>query len=151
MSTHVIEAEARSSASPEEVFALLAEGRRWLEWGAWTGFALESPGEGAPEGPGAVRSFTSRTYGRTVVSRERVLEVVPGRRVRYELLSGLPLRNYRGQVDLTPDGSGTVIRWHSTFDGAVGGSGWLYRRALGWFIADAARRLARHAELRPAA
>lgn len=151
MAKHVIDAEARSAASPEEVFALLAEGRRWLDWGAWTDYDLESPGEGPPEGVGAVRVLTSRAFGRTVVSRERVLEFDPGHRYAYALLSGLPLRAYRGRVDLTPDGDGTIIRWHSEFDGAAGGSGWFYRRVLARFIADAARRLARYAEVRAAA
>jgi hypothetical protein len=142
----VIDVRVRSEASPRAVFELLADGRTWMAWGAWTNFDLESPGEGAAEGPGAVRVFTSRAFGRTVVSRERVLEVVPDRRVAYALLSGLPLRNYRGQVDLAPETGGTVIHWHSEFDGAVAGSGRFYRLVLGRFIADAARRLARYAE-----
>jgi uncharacterized protein YndB with AHSA1/START domain len=151
MGRYVIDTRARSEASPHEVFALLADGRRWPDWGVWTGFEVETPGEGVAEGPGAVRVLTSKTFGRTVVSRERVVEVVPDRRLAYALLSGLPLRGYRGQVDLTlePDG-GTLVRWHSEFDGAALGSGWFYRLVLSRFIADAAVRLARYAE-RPVA
>ncbi len=150
MSRYVIDTRARSSAAPSAVFALLADGRTWPVWGAWTRFELEAPAPGGGEGPGAVRVFTSRVLGRTVVSRERVLEVVPGRSLSYELLSGLPLRGYTGRVEVVPDGEGSVVHWHSEFDSAPGGAGWFYRAVLQRFIADTARRVARYAE-RPVA
>jgi len=58
------------------------------------------------------------------------------------LLSGLPLRDYRADVDLTPTDGGTDIRWHSTFHPKVPGTGWIYRRALTRFIGDMVRGLA---------
>jgi hypothetical protein len=151
MASHVIDVTAYSAAAPHAIFTLLADGTTWPIWGAWTAFDLESPGADAPEGPGAVRVFSSKAWGRTRVSRERVLEVVPDRRISYQLLSGLPLRNYRAAVDLEPaaDG-GTTIRWHATFDGATPGLARVYRRVLSGFIADAARRVAGYARLRPA-
>ncbi|HEX2805008.1 MAG TPA: SRPBCC family protein [Kineosporiaceae bacterium] len=150
MGAHVIDVSAHSTATSCEVFRLLADGSSWPTWGAWTAFTLESPGADAPEGPGAVRVFTSRAWGRTTVTRERVLEIVPDRRIGYQLLSGLPLRNYRAAVDLEPADGGTTIRWHATFDGATPGPAWLYRRALSGFIADAARRVAGYAQLHTA-
>ena len=57
--------------------------------------------------------------------------VGPDERDRF-LLDGLAVRNYRAEIDLEagPGGEGTAIRWHTTFDPKVPGSGWIYRRAL---------------------
>ncbi len=37
-------------------------------------------------------------------------------------------------MDLTPNGTGTDIRWRSSFTAKIPGTGWLYRRQLGRFI-----------------
>ena len=37
------------------------------------------------------------------------------------------MRDYRADVDLSPDGSGTVIRWASSFEPKIPGTGWLFR------------------------
>ena len=70
----------------------------------------------------------------------------PPHRLGYDLVSGLPLRDYHADVTLTPDGDGTHIRWHSTFSAKVPGTGTLTRLALQRFVADTAERLARAAE-----
>jgi hypothetical protein len=92
---------------------------------------------------GAIRRFQ---VGRTT-SIERVVAYEPGRRFGYELISGLPLVNYRSDVTFTsrPDG-GTDLVWHSTFEPRHRGTGWIYRMALQRFIADLVVRLARQAE-----
>ncbi|MCW6010101.1 SRPBCC family protein [Micromonospora sp. CPCC 205371] len=61
----------------------------------------------------------------------------------------MPLRNYRADVDLTPTADGTTIRWHSTFDAAVPGTGWFWRWLLGRFIRDCVNGLAREAAGKP--
>jgi len=58
------------------------------------------------------------------------------------LVSGLPLRDYRADVVLTPEGTGTRIEWSSSFRPKIPGTGRLYRAGLRRFIADTARRLA---------
>jgi len=145
----VMEASARSGASPAEVFAIVADVTCWPSWGIWTAAVVETPPPDA-SGVGAVRALTSRTAGRTTVSRERVTELVPGRLLAYELVSGLPLRHYRSRLELIPDGEGTLIRWTSRFDRATYGQTWLYRWVFRRFLADAAQRLARFAEHRHA-
>jgi hypothetical protein len=74
-----------------------------------------------------------------------VVEVVPGRRFSYALLSGLPLRGYRANVDLTPADGGTTIHWRSSFTPKVPGTGWIFRWALGTFIQRCVDGLAAHA------
>jgi hypothetical protein len=81
------------------------------------------------------------------MTRERVTVLEPPSRFGYELLSGLPIRDYRAEVTLAPaaDG-GTDIRWRSTFAALIPGTGWMMRRRLGRFIAETAQGLARAAE-----
>jgi hypothetical protein len=45
-----------------------------------------------------------------------------------------------------PSGEGTSIRWRSTFQGKVPGTGWIYRRQLGKFIGLTVSGLAAAAE-----
>ncbi|MEN3608460.1 SRPBCC family protein [Plantactinospora sp. ZYX-F-223] len=141
MARKEIDVRVHTTASPAVVYALLIDGAGWPGWSPLGSFELERPGADEPEGVGAIRVFRT---GR-VTSRERVVERVPDRRFSYELLSGLPLRDYRADVDLTPERGGTSIRWHSTFTAKVPGTGWLYRRALGRFIGRVAAGLAAHA------
>ena len=127
-----IDVTVHSKAGPGTVFALLEDAGTWPVW---------SPiGSYRPEGN--LRVFRT---GRTV-SREEVVEQVPGRRLGYRLLSGLPLNDYRADVDLTPSAGGTDIRWHSTFTGKVPGTAWFYRLVLGRFIRRCAEGLAQHAD-----
>ncbi|MEV4625838.1 SRPBCC family protein [Micromonospora sp. NPDC049523] len=146
-----IDVTARSRATAETVYELLRAGATWPTWSGLDSFeleravpALDGTGTGEPgahEQVGAIRAF--RTGPMT--SREEIVELVPGRRLSYVLLSGLPLRDYRADVDLTPTAEGTTIRWHSTFHAKVPGTGWFYRWFLGRFIRQTAEGLAAYA------
>ena len=127
MAIQRVDARARTAASPKVVHALLRDGATWPEWGTVDTFALERTGPDGGESVGAIRQFRT---GRLYRMREQIVEIVPDQRFSYALLSGLPLRGYRADVDLTPVDGGTDIRWHSTFHAKVPGTGWLYRRAL---------------------
>ncbi len=71
---------------------------------------------------------------------ERVVELETDHRVGYTLRDGLPLTNYRAGFELAPSGSGTAVHWHSEFT-AKPGQGWIYRRALGFFMRRAFTKL----------
>ena len=60
----------------------------------------------------------------------------------YVLEQGLPLRDYKAVITLTPAGGGTRINWRSTFRPKLPGTGWLYRRELGKFIGQTVEGLA---------
>ena len=130
-----------SSASPDAIYDLLAHGATWPTWSGIDSFELRQQGDAGGESLNAIRVFRT---GR-VTSVERLVELVPGHRLSYALVSGLPLGDYRADVDLLPSDGGTLIRWHSTFVAKRPGTGWLYRRVLGRFIRDAVRGLAEHA------
>lgn len=141
MSSHHIRVSARTAADPATVFGFVADGASWPAWSPLGSFALEREGESGGESVGAIRVFRT---GRTT-NRERIVASVPDERFSYVLVSGLAIRNYRADIELQPDGDGTMIRWHSSFDSKVPGTGWIYRFVLGRFIAQLVHGLADHA------
>ena len=110
MGQQEIDVRGTTAGSPAEVWRLLGDSATWPAWTPIDAFErLQAPG---PDGTGEVRRFVN---GRVTVT-ERIVEHVPERRLTYVLLAGLPLRDYRAEIDLTPDGAGTAIRWHTTFE-----------------------------------
>ena len=143
MAQQVIDHTATTKADPMAVYALLADGSTWPEWSPIGAFQLLHPGDGSPEGLGAVRLFTTGRHR----SRERVVDCRPGECFSYVLEAGLAVRDYRAVVTLTPVDDGTTsINWRSTFRAKVPGSGWLYRRQLGAFVRDTLDGLASAAD-----
>ena len=116
-----IEHHATTSADPATVYALLRDGASWPTWSPIDAFELERPGESEREGVGAVRVLRS---GR-VTGRDTIVELVPDRRLSYTHASSLPVRDYRGDIDLTPVAGGTEIRWATSFEPKIPG----HRRA----------------------
>jgi hypothetical protein len=142
MGRQKIDQQATTTAAPSAVYALLRDGSTWPTWTPLGGFSLEREGSTEPEGLGALRLFTT---GRTR-SLEEIVELVPDRRLSYELRHGLPLRGYRANIDLEPSAEGgTTIHWRSSFDAERAGTGWFYRLFLGSFIGRCVRGLAAYA------
>lgn len=136
-----VRATRHSDAPVEEVWALLSDASAWKDWAAFTVSELERTGEPEPDGVGAIRRFGFPVY----TSREQVLEFDPPRHLAYTLLAGIPLRNYRADVTLTPGvGGGTDIEWVSRFE-AARGTGWFWTGFMRVLLADFTRRLARAA------
>jgi Polyketide cyclase / dehydrase and lipid transport len=142
VASQVIDQTATTSAEPSVVYALLRDGASWPEWSPLGSFELERAAEDEPEGLGAIRVFRT---GR-ITNREEIVELVPNRRFSYAQLSGLAIRGYRGDVDLERTDGGTLIRWHSSFDPKVPGTGRLYRRQLSSFIERTVKGLAARAD-----
>jgi hypothetical protein len=135
-----IEKTATTTADPATVYGLLMDGPSWPSWSPID--AVEIPN--GKRGVGEVRVLTS---GR-VTGRDTIAELVPGRRFAYTNESDkIPVRNYRGVVDLEPAAGGTTIRWTSTFDPKYPGTGWLVRRGLGRFIEQMTNGLAEGAAM----
>jgi hypothetical protein len=130
-----------TTAGPDTVYALLRDGATWPTWSPLGSFELEAPANDEPEGVGAIRVFRT---GR-VTTRERIAELVPNKRLSYQLVSGLAIRDYRADVDVDTDASATTIHWHSTFRPKIPGTGWLYQRTLSRFIERCANGLAARA------
>jgi hypothetical protein len=144
MSHHVIEASAHSNASRDAVWALVRDIDTWQDWGTWSSTTVETPAPGDdPQGVGVVR----RLRQAPVTSVERVTELVPGERLGYELVKGLPFENYRAAVTLADGaGGGTDITWRAEFDVTAKVRGNISRKLLERFYPDIVQRLARGAE-----
>lgn len=102
------------AAPPETVFAVLTDHRKYSELTPLRKSELEREGESAPNGLGAIRRLTA--VGPPL--REEVIAYEPVERFSYKLLSGLPVRDHVGTVELTAGGSGTkmvyAVRTHPT-------------------------------------
>lgn len=137
-----ISVERHANAPAKAVYELLRDGTTWPEWAPFESFEVLEAGDA--ERLGEVHVFRTGRH----TSRERIVELVKDRRYSYELLAGLPLRDYRADVDLTPDDTGTTIHWHSSFRPGRPGTGWIYRAYLEKFIGRCVDGLAaRAAEL----
>jgi len=97
--------ERQVAAPAEVVFEVLTDHRRYAEITPMRKSALEREGEPAPNGVGAIRVLSS--VGPPL--REEVIAFHPSSRFSYKLLSGAPVRDHVGTVELTPSGSGTRV------------------------------------------
>jgi uncharacterized protein YndB with AHSA1/START domain len=119
-----VEAHAETTATPETVWALVKDANTYSEWGPWSASGDKNPGEQPSGEVGTVRWLA---YQRTTTV-EQVTDVEPGRRMAYTVLRGIPVRNYRAQVTLTPTATGTHIEWAAEWDRTVAGR--IVRRKL---------------------
>lgn len=137
----------RSTAPPEKVFDVVADGAGWSRWAgpmvvkSW----WEREGTPAPGGVGAIRALGLKGVG----SREEILEYDPPTHLAYTVLSGLPVSSYRADVRLTPDGAGTRIEWSGTFTPKYAWTTPALRVFLTSTIKSFVRRLAKYAEQLP--
>jgi uncharacterized protein YndB with AHSA1/START domain len=120
------EVTTTSTAPVEVVWPLISEAERWKEWSFLTHSSLEREGQPVPDGVGAIRRFTNHGVG----SREEVVAWEPPHHLGYVILSGFPVRNYRGDVVLAAEGGGSRITWSSSFDTKIPGTGRLMREVL---------------------
>jgi hypothetical protein len=131
-----VEHTAHSAAPRSEVWAKLADLETWHEWGPWKKTTLD----------GGIRTMVSertRLTGKPYVMTERVTALEPEERFEYDLLSGLPIKNYHSIVTLTDaSGGGTDIHWHSTFKSPWPLLGGLWRGAMLKVIRDVSEALA---------
>jgi uncharacterized protein YndB with AHSA1/START domain len=91
------------NAPPETVFGVLTDHRRYAELTPLRRSELEREGEPAPNGVGAIRKLTA--VGPPM--REEVIAYEAPRRFSYTVLSGLPVRDHIGTVELAESGGGT--------------------------------------------
>jgi Polyketide cyclase / dehydrase and lipid transport len=87
------------------VFDVLTDHRRYAEITRMRRSVLEREGEPAPNGVGAIRALHS--VGPPL--REEVIAYEPPRRFSYKVISGVPVRDHVGTVELTPEGEGTKV------------------------------------------
>jgi uncharacterized protein YndB with AHSA1/START domain len=95
------------AAPPDVVFDVLTDHRGYAEITPMRKSVLEREGEPAPNGVGAIRVLSS--VGPPL--REEVIAYQPPSRFSYRLLSGAPVRDHVGTVQLAPAGEGTRVTY----------------------------------------
>jgi uncharacterized protein YndB with AHSA1/START domain len=95
----------RVAAPPEIVFDVLTDHRRYTEITPLRKAELEREGDPAPNGVGAIRVLT--VAGPPM--REEVIAYERPYRFAYKILSGLPVRDHIGTVEMQPAEGGTEI------------------------------------------
>jgi uncharacterized protein YndB with AHSA1/START domain len=98
----------------DHVWAVLADHEAMSTWGP--GLTVTLVTEGAPDrnGLGAVRRITAPGPMPAIV--EEVVVFEPETRFGYKALSGVPFKNYAGDVVLTPTPGGTRIDYSIRVD-----------------------------------
>jgi uncharacterized protein YndB with AHSA1/START domain len=112
MSQLAVEAKGTTRATPEVVWSLVANANLYPQWGPWDDGGYETGDSQGEHGVGSIQWFST---GRTK-SVERIVELEENRRLVYVVVRGIPVRNYRAEISLTPTDAGTDVRWVATWD-----------------------------------
>jgi Polyketide cyclase / dehydrase and lipid transport len=131
----------RSSAPPEAVWAPLVDATAWSTWSRIPSAKREREGVPAPDGVGAIRQLGLGRIG----SREEVVAFEPPHHFAYVLLTGMPVTDYRADVTLTADGTGTLITWSARFVPNWPGTGVALEQFFRTTLTGFARGLAKYA------
>jgi uncharacterized protein YndB with AHSA1/START domain len=105
------------AAPPEKVYPLIAQTRRWKDWGAWNRRdpAMRISYSGPDSGVGAVWEWKSSSEGD---GRMTFTAAEPGQRVAFDLYFPDFGTTSKGELRLAADGAGTRVTW--TMNGDLG-------------------------------
>jgi uncharacterized protein YndB with AHSA1/START domain len=114
MNEDSVEARFMVRAPAAVIWAALADSRGWPAWSPNDSAEIVREGDPVPDGVGCIRIFRT---GRVTV-KEEITAFEPEGRVAYRLLSGIPVRDYTGEVTLTPDPDDPAVTglvWRSSW------------------------------------
>jgi uncharacterized protein YndB with AHSA1/START domain len=106
------------AASEATVWDVVSNHSQMSQWTPYRRSVLEAAGDPPPNGVGAIRAL----YLFGPPTREQITEFEPPRRLRYVLLSGLPFRDYTGEVTVAAEGTGVMLSTEVTFRTRIPGS-----------------------------
>lgn len=135
------------AAPPETVFDVLTDHRRYTDITPLRKAELEREGEPSPNGLGAIRAL-SAVPGPPM--REEVIAYERPNRFAYKILSGLPVRDHVGTVELQPSGGGTEIVYAVKTTPTIPLSGPVFMAVLKKAIRDLIGGVAKESERRAA-
>ncbi|WP_183096173.1 SRPBCC family protein [Nocardioides stalactiti] len=101
----------------DQVWASLADHEGMASWAPGLKVTLTREGRSERNGVGAVRKIDAPGPAPAIV--EEITRFEPGQGLGYKATGGVPLKNYRGDVDLAQDGTGTRISWAISADQRV--------------------------------
>jgi uncharacterized protein YndB with AHSA1/START domain len=103
---------------------------------------LDREGVPAPNGVGAVRRLEA--VGPPIV--EEIIDYQRPTRYAYKMLSGAPVRDHVGTVELREAGAGTEVSWHLRSTPKIPGSNWLLSAVLHRVIGELLKGAVKAAE-----
>jgi uncharacterized protein YndB with AHSA1/START domain len=103
---------------------------------------LDREGVPAPNGVGAIRRIEA--VGPTIV--EEIIDYQRPTRYAYKMLSGAPVRDHVGTVELREAGAGTEVSWHLRSTPKIPGSNWLLSAVLHRVIGELLKGAVKAAE-----
>jgi uncharacterized protein YndB with AHSA1/START domain len=118
----------RTTTAPiEKVFDTLTDHRGIANY-VWAvrRSTLDREGTPAPNGVGAVRRLVA--VGPAIV--EEIIDYQRPVRYAYKMLSGAPVRDHVGTVELREAGTGTEVSWHLRSTPKIPGADWLLSPVL---------------------
>jgi uncharacterized protein YndB with AHSA1/START domain len=101
----------------ETVWAVLADHEGMRDWGPGLTARVTKSGATERNGLGAVREISSPLPMAAIV--EEIIEFEPPHKFAYRALAGVPLKNYRGDVELSESDGHTTIRYSISGDARV--------------------------------
>ncbi|MGA8544466.1 MAG: SRPBCC family protein [Mycobacterium sp.] len=116
-----------TTAPIETVFEALTNHRAIADY-VWAvrRSTLDREGDPAPNGVGAVRRIEA--VGPPIV--EEIIDYQRPTRYAYKMLSGAPVRDHVGTVELREAGSGTEVSWHLRSTPKIPRADWLLSPVL---------------------
>jgi uncharacterized protein YndB with AHSA1/START domain len=137
----------RTTTAPiETVFEALTNHRAIADY-VWAvrRSTLDREGTPAPNGVGAIRRLEA--VGPPIV--EEIIDYQRPTRYAYKLLSGAPVRDHVGTVELREEGGGTAVSWHLRSTPKIAGADWLLapvlKRVIGELFKGAIKAAEGHA------
>ena len=121
-----IQFEGWTPAPLEVTWSVLAAHTDMAAWAPVQASRLERPGAPLPDGVGAIRVLKARP----VTVREQITAFDAPHRLEYQMLSGLPVRDYRGRTLLSSHDGGTTIVWTVSLRPRLPGIAFLVRRSV---------------------
>ena len=122
-SAYRVERTARMEASPDRVYAMIADPREWKRWSVWNRRDpdMKITYSGPPSGAGAAWAWESKSEG---TGNMTFTKAESNRRIEYALAFPSMGTASRGALTLVPDGQGSLVAWSN--EGDVGANP-LYR------------------------
>ena len=116
------------NASPDKLYALVADPRGWKQWSVWNQRdpAMKIEYSGPESGVGATWAWQSQTEGDGKMS---FTAAEPGKRVGFDLYFPDFGTTSKGELVFTPEGGGTRVTWR--MNGDMGGNPLYHWFALG--------------------
>ena len=131
------------SVPVDTVWAVLIDHEGMRDWAPGLKAKVTKSGSGERNGLGAVREISSALPMPAIV--EEIVEFAPPNRFAYRALAGVPLRNYRGDVELRAAGQGTKISYSISGESRVPLVGNVATRAIAFTLLSALARQAKKA------